>query len=71
MAFITVYRLEHSARALEKGRLVSLTSKTNDDGTEHSLSVAAEGSRLAVHDDKQPTMGPVILPPCLWNSWSS
>jgi Family of unknown function (DUF6134) len=64
MAFITVYRFEHSSlERWSKGHLESLTSKTYDDGTEHPLSVAAEGNRLAVHaNGKQSTMDLAIRP---------
>lgn len=69
MAFITVYRFEHTGSEEWSGsRLVSLHSVTNDDGTRHRLDVtaAADGLRVAA-DGKAERADPGIVPASLWN----
>lgn len=69
MAMIPVYRFEHHGQELwQSERLVSLTSTTNDDGTRHSLNVAAGGSALEITGDGAPSRLPAAtLPASLWN----
>ncbi len=69
IAFIPVYRFEHSAVETWKGnQLIALRSRTNDDGTAHELAVAAEGDHLRVAGDgSQTTAAAAILPASLWN----
>lgn len=70
MAFITVYRFEHDGHETwHKNRLVSLTSKTNDDGTHHQLKAAAQGDALRITADGRHTSAPAtILPASLWDA---
>jgi Family of unknown function (DUF6134) len=69
IAFITVYRFEHSAHETWKAdRVVALQSKTNDDGTNHKVDVAISGGTLLVNADGQETrIDPNIVPGSLWN----
>jgi hypothetical protein len=69
IAFITVYRFEHKGSEVWKdARLVALTSKTNDDGTDHQLQVEAKGDGLhVVGDGKATKADPGIVPASLWN----
>src|SRR5207302_9165825 len=47
--FITAYRYEQSSsERWVDGRLVSLTSTTDDNGTPHKLSISLNGTKLAV-----------------------
>jgi hypothetical protein len=70
VAFIPVYRFEHSGIETWRGRqLIALRSRTNDDGTPHQVAVAAEGDHLRVAaDGSQATVAAAILPASLWNS---
>lgn len=70
MAFIPVYRFEHTGIETWKGnQLIALRSRTNDDGTHHELAVAAEGDHLRVAGDgSQATAAAAILPASLWNA---
>lgn len=52
MAFFTVFRFEHSGHEQWAGdRLVALSSTTNDNGTDHSLSVHTADGALVVNGD--------------------
>jgi len=69
MAMIPVYRFEHHGNEVWRdGRLISLTSETNDDGTRHALKVAGGGGSLAVNGDGAVSHLPAdTLPASLWN----
>ncbi|HMN38780.1 MAG TPA: DUF6134 family protein [Hyphomicrobium sp.] len=70
IAFITVYRFEHAAREHWSGTsLLSLKSRTNDNGTHHELSVASAGDHLDVGADGGKSTAPAhLLPASLWNA---
>lgn len=70
VAFITVYRFEHAALETWQGnRLVSIRTRTNDDGTPHQLSATAEGDHLRVAaDGSQGNVAGAIIPASLWNA---
>lgn len=68
LAFITLYHFKHHSHETWKdGRLVALNSKTNDDGTKHTLSVKADGAKLSVVGDGVPSRVKAdIVPASLW-----
>ena len=70
VAFIPVYRFEHAGLETWQGnRLISIRTRTNDDGTPHELAATANGDRLRVAGDGQ--QGDVIgaiIPASLWNA---
>lgn len=52
IAFVTAFRFEHTSQEIwQNGRLQSLTSTTNDDGTKHTVSAKADGGTLRVTAD--------------------
>jgi hypothetical protein len=58
--FIPVYRYQHTNREVWHGdRLLTLESRTDDNGTQHSVSARSEGDRLLVDS----TAGRFELPP--------
>jgi len=69
VVFVTVYRFEHVAQETWKGdRLVSLQSKTNDDGTAHHVeATAGEGALVVNGDTKGQRVDSSIVPGSLWN----
>lgn len=69
VVFITAYHLEQDeTERWETGRLVSLNSVTNDNGTSHKLDVDAKGSALqVVGDGKTSQVDSGIIPNSLWN----
>jgi hypothetical protein len=69
VAFIAVYRFQHSGLETWQGnRLVALKSRTDDDGTPHQVSVTAEGDHLSVAGDGNLRVAPGgIVPASLWN----
>jgi hypothetical protein len=69
IAFIAVYRFEQSASESWKGnQLVSLRSKTHDDGKDHLVSVDTDGSQLKIKaDGRVVNSEPSIVPASLWN----
>ncbi|MEX0839964.1 MAG: DUF6134 family protein [Parvibaculum sp.] len=69
MLGIAVYRFEHEGHEVWRdGRLVSLNSKTNDDGTAHHLSVSRDAETLVVDGDgRQGPEDGAIIPASLWN----
>ena len=70
LAFITVYRFDHSGVKSWKGNhLLALKSETYDDGTSHRLSVTADGDHLSVAADGTQSDAPAtILPASLWQA---
>lgn len=69
MLGIAVYRFEHEGHETWRdGQLVSLESKTNDDGTPHRLAVNAADGKLVVNGDaRQGDENPAVIPASLWN----
>lgn len=67
--FATVYRFEHDGHEVWRdGRLQSMQSKTNDDGTPHEMSMIAKGTELQVTGDGVETMANAeIIPASLWH----
>lgn len=67
--FVTAYRLTHAAteKWLE-GRLVSLTSTTNNNGTRHAVSVAETPAGMEIKADGRVTReNRALMPGSLWN----
>jgi len=69
VAFVPVYRFEQTASEVwQNGRILSLESKTDDDGTNHSMAATAGGMSLEVTGDgKHSQVDPDIMPASLWN----
>jgi hypothetical protein len=67
--FITFYRYEHtSTEHWANGRLVALSSATDDNGTKHKVDVASKGSGLQVLvDGKSVQIDKTTIPASLWN----
>ena len=68
--FVTAYHFQHAASEhWVRGRLVALTSKTDDNGTRHQVSVAMKPSGLEVEADGKSGahLDPTIQPASLWN----
>lgn len=69
VAFITAFRYEHESEEMWEGKkLVGLTSKTNDDGTHHTVSVTARKNTLTVQADG--TEKDVPADTLLHNQWN-
>ena len=71
MMFITVYRFEHDGHEIWRdNKLVSMETKTHDDGEDHSLVATANGSGelKIVGDGKEMTAKGSMIPASLWNS---
>ena len=70
LAFITVYRFDHSGFESWKGNhLLALKSNTYDDGTSHQLAVSAAGDHLNIAaDGMQSAASAAILPASLWQA---
>lgn len=68
-AFVPVYRFEQTSHEeWRQGRLVSLKSVTNDDGSHHDLSVQGTAGGLEVRDGgTSATIPGALLPASLWN----
>jgi len=69
MAFLTVYRFEHQAREeWHRGKMVSTTSVTNDDGKNHKLKVSFGGTDLKINGDGKKSVAAYgSMPASLWN----
>lgn len=69
MLGIAVYRFEHDGSEVWRdGHLVSLQSKTNDDGTPHHLAVKEDGGKLMVDGDGRQADEEIgVIPASLWN----
>lgn len=70
MAFITVFRFEHDGHEVWRdNKLVSMETKTDDDGTDHTLVATAngDGELHIVGDGKERTAQGGIIPASLWN----
>lgn len=71
IAFITVFRFVHDGHEVWRdNRLVSIETKTNDDGDDHSLSakVNASGDLQVLGDGENRTVKGSVIPASLWNS---
>lgn len=68
-AFVTVYRFVHDGHETWRdGKLVALTSATNDDGSRYAVSVRAEGGALQVVSNGKPaTLDRGLYPASLWH----
>jgi hypothetical protein len=67
--FVTAYRLQLTAsERWVNGRLVALSSRSDNNGTRHFVSVAAKGFSLEVKVDGKVTLiDPNIMPASFWN----
>ncbi|MFZ0838222.1 MAG: DUF6134 family protein [Xanthobacteraceae bacterium] len=67
--FVTAYRLQH--RATEKwveGRLVAMSSNTDNNGTRHRVSVSETPAGMEIHaDGKSSKADNSLVPGSLWN----
>jgi len=70
LAFLRVYHFTHHGIETWRGdRLVSLKSKTDDDGTDHVLDVRMADQKLVGEADGKAIAKPAdILPASLWNA---
>jgi hypothetical protein len=69
VAFLTVYRFEHKAiEEWHRGKMVSTTSVTNDDGEDHKLKISFGGSNLKINGDGKLSVAAYgAMPASLWN----
>jgi hypothetical protein len=67
--FVTAYRFQHTAtERWMNGHLVALDSETDDNGTQHKLTVALKGAALQVDaDGAAAQVDKNIIPASLWN----
>lgn len=66
---MTIYRFEHdAAETWENGRLSSFVSRTDDDGKDRAVELAAEGDRLVgLYNGKSADVPGDIIPASLWH----
>lgn len=69
IAFVTVYRFEQrQTEHWAAGKLVSMASVTDDNGTVHKVSATRIGERLSVDaDGRVSEVDPAMIPANLWN----
>lgn len=70
LAFITVFRFDHDGEEVWRdGKLVRMETRTNDDGTAHTLQVSPDrtGKLRVVGDGKEMLAEPDSVPASLWN----
>ena len=69
IAFVTVYRYEHRNREQwQGGVLQSFKSRTNDNGTRHSVTASRSGDELVIEGSKGKVEGPAsLLPTSYWH----
>ena len=69
VAYVPVYRFEHAeSEVWRNGRLVSLRSRTDDDGDKHTLQVTAAADHVEIDGDGAASRAdPGIIPASLWN----
>jgi Family of unknown function (DUF6134) len=67
--FIEAYRYEHSCdETWKNGQLVSFKSRTNDNGTKHSIDVKAASDKLSMEaDGKHSELPKTAAPASLWS----
>jgi hypothetical protein len=70
IAYITVYRYQQTELEHWKdGKLVAMTSVTDDNGTTHKVVARAEDGALIVDaDGKKSRLDPSLIPASLWNA---
>src|SRR6202140_4504355 len=70
IAYITVYRYDQSeTESWAAGKLVAMSSRTDDNGTRHKVSVTRSGDTPSVDaDGKGAEVDPAVIPVSLWNS---
>jgi len=72
--FVTAYKFKHTSQETwSNGRLVSITSTTDDDGTPKELNARAENGRLSVDSkvkgqERRQHADTTALPASLWNA---
>src|ERR1700732_468009 len=66
--FIEAYRYEHSCdETWKNGQLVAFKSRTNDNGTKHSIDVTAAPDKLSMDaDGKRSDLPKTVAPASLW-----
>ena len=69
IAFITVYRYDQNeTERWADGKLVRMSSHTDDNGTVHKVSATRTGDSLSVEaDGKVAEVDPALMPVSLWN----
>lgn len=69
IAFVTVYRYEHRNREQwQDGVLQGFKSRTNDNGTRHSVTASRSGNELVIEGSKGKVEGPAsLLPTSYWH----
>lgn len=69
IAFVTVYRYEHRNREQwQDGVLQGFKSRTNDNGTRHSVTASRSGAELVIEGSKGQVRGPgSLLPTSYWH----
>lgn len=69
IAFITLYRFDQTeTERWADGRLISMHSTTNDDGTTHRVSADLKGKELSITADGKTRRTPSsLMPSSLWN----
>lgn len=69
IAFVTVYRYEHRNREQwQDGVLQGFKSRTNDNGTRHSVTASRSGDELVIEGSKGKIQGPgSLLPTSYWH----
>jgi hypothetical protein len=67
--FVTAYRFQYTGtERWVNGRLVALSTETDDNGTQHKLTAALKGAALEVDaDGKAAQVDKNIIPASLWN----
>jgi hypothetical protein len=69
LAFITLYRFAHEGHELWRhDRLVSMDTRTNDDGTKHVISLRAEGETYRISVDGRDVVVPRMSLGSLWRA---
>jgi len=69
LAFITAYRYEHDNREVwHGGKLISLDTRTNDDGADHWVRGRATDAGFAVESSRGNLIAPAdVIPTSYWN----
>jgi hypothetical protein len=69
IGFLTLYKFDQTeTERWTDGRFVAMTSKTDDNGTEHSASANAKDGKIVIRgDDRMSEAPPTAVPLSLWN----
>jgi hypothetical protein len=69
IGFLTLYKFDQTeTERWADGRFVAMTSKTDDNGTEHSASANAKDGKIVIRgDDRMSEAPPTAVPLSLWN----